>query len=59
MKKEIHIVSVSFLGEEFYKNLYGAEPFSAIVTYTFSRFVTEILMLSFQTLGKELANYKI
>jgi len=52
-------MSASFLGVEFYKNLYGVETLGAITIYHFSSFVMEILMLSFQTLGKELAKYEI
>jgi len=52
-------MSLSFLGREFYKNLYGEETLGAITIYLFSSFVAEILILSFQTLGKELEKYEI
>ena len=49
----------SFLGKEFYKNLYGRETLSATTTYLFTNFVVEELKASFESLGKELTRYKI
>ena len=49
----------SFLGREFYKNLYGRETFGAINTYLFADFVIWELKASFESLGKELMKYKI
>lgn len=49
----------SFLGKEFYKNLYGREPLGAINTYLFTNFVIEELKASFKSLGKGLMKYKI
>ena len=49
----------SFLGKEFYKNLYGRETLGSINTYLFTNFVIEELKASFESLGKELTRYKI
>jgi len=49
----------SFLGGEFYKNLYRKEEFDAITKYLFSIFVVEELKASFKSLGKELTRYKM
>jgi len=50
---------VSFLGKEFYKNLYGREPLGAINTYLFTSFVIGELKASFESLGKGLVKYII
>jgi hypothetical protein len=50
---------ISFLGKEFYKNLYGREPLGATTTHLFAIFVFEELKASFESLGKGLMKYKI
>jgi hypothetical protein len=49
----------SFLGGEFYKNLYRKEGLDAIAKHIFSIFILEELKASFESLGKELTKYKI
>lgn len=49
----------SFLGKEFYKNLYGRESLDAITSYLFTNFVIGELKASFESLGKGLTRYKI
>lgn len=49
----------SFLGGEFYKNLYRKEELNAIANHIFSIFILAELKASFESLGTELKKYKI